>query len=305
MRVTRASVRIDAPWPLGDFRQRGGQRARAPADRDAAADRHRIGGDAADEHRAGTGRPRACRVAEDRVRRDGRAEHVRLEPLRRQIGHRHRHPAREPRQVLAPERSGVPAGGQEPPPVAPGQRIERRRRLPIDPRHQSRHALDRSRELDPAAGVGGRERIDRRRGEDAVAMEHQRASIATERGQRRIGRQEFETRAIESQRAHDIPADRSERMAERRRAVPRRELRRDRRATRDRLPIQHDHRQLLFREQRARDQAVQPRANDDDVRHATRSPSTRMAALRPFAAMMPPPGCVADPHRYSRRIGVR
>ena len=32
---------------------------------------------------------------------------------------------------------------------------------------------------------------------------------------------------------------------------------------------------------------------------------TAHAALRPGAAMMPPPGCAPEPHRYSPRTGVR
>ena len=58
------------------------------------------------------------------------------------------------------------------------------------------------------------------------------------------------------------------------------------------------------RQPRRGDEAVQSTTNDDDVGHQ-RSASTRSAALRPGAPMMPPPGCVADPHMYSRRTGVR
>ena len=37
-------------------------------------------------------------------------------------------------------------------------------------------------------------------------------------------------------------------------------------------------------------------AADDDDSHARVSASILIAALRPGAPMMPPPGCVADPH---------
>src|SRR5579862_5869513 len=64
-------------------------------------------------------------------------------------------------------------------------------------------------------------------------------------------------------------------------------------------------------------QPVVAAANDDNVaplgaflfRHVYAAPlmSLRIssAANRPFAPMMPPPGCVADPHIYKFLIGVR
>src|ERR1700738_4072562 len=65
------------------------------------------------------------------------------------------------------------------------------------------------------------------------------------------------------------------------------------------------------------DQPVVAAANDDNVaplgaflyRHGYAAPlmSFRIssAANRPFAPMIPPPGCVADPHMYRFLMGVR
>src|ERR1051326_1683030 len=65
-----------------------------------------------------------------------------------------------------------------------------------------------------------------------------------------------------------------------------------------------------FRQIKRSDQTIVSRADDDDtpsfVGHQ-RFHSLRIffAALSPGAPMMPPPGCVADPHMYRFRIGVR
>src|SRR5262249_8898018 len=51
------------------------------------------------------------------------------------------------------------------------------------------------------------------------------------------------------------------------------------------------------------DEAVAPPANNDDVDHHAFA-RMRRAAFRPGAPMMPPPGCVAEPHIHRFRIGV-
>ncbi len=86
-------------------------------------------------------------------------------------------------------------------------------------------------------------------------------------------------------------------------------------------PLEHQDLPASLREERRRDQPVVPRADDDRVvagdhqatafppeREAERPPfcafSTSRAAIRPDAPMMPPPGCVADPHSHRSFTGV-
>ena len=82
----------------------------------------------------------------------------------------------------------------------------------------------------------------------------------------------------------------------------------DRTAAHDTRRLEHDDPPARARQIRGRDQAVVAASDNDDVvaRHYDLPPfSTASAAFRPGAPMMPPPGCVADPHIQDRRIGVR
>ena len=112
--------------------------------------------------------------------------------------------------------------------------------------------------------------------------------------------------AVEAETANDLVIDGTERVRERRGAKARREFGGRRRAADRLMPLDDDDRSLAFGERGGGDQAVQAGADDGDVVGHRRPPwSTRIAALRPGAAMMPPPGCVADPQRNRRLIGVR
>ena len=102
MRATRAPRRIVAPAFSADCRERAAVSAPGPpAQRDAAADGHRVLGEPLQKHRAGAGRPRPREVAEDRARGERRLKQIGLEPLADEIGDGHRQPAREPRQSRA------------------------------------------------------------------------------------------------------------------------------------------------------------------------------------------------------------
>ena len=79
-------------------------------------------------------------------------------------------------------------------------------------------------------------------------------------------------------------------------------------------PLQHDRPQPRTTQVGGRHQAVVATANDDRVvavrghRQAAlwpRARRTSSAAIRPLAPMIPPPGCVADPHSHRSRTGVR
>src|SRR4029077_10323995 len=78
-----------------------------------------------------------------------------------------------------------------------------------------------------------------------------------------------------------------------------------------------EHEDLLtgLREMGGRDEAVVAAADQDDVELLLRHQAARRpfffslrysrAAMRPGAPMMPPPGCVAEPHIHSLSTGVR
>ena len=74
------------------------------------------------------------------------------------------------------------------------------------------------------------------------------------------------------------------------------DLARDRAAADLGAGLEHDRLQArLWRDKRRR-QAVVSGADDDDRLHVRRSARIRVAAFRPGAPMIPPPGCVAEPH---------
>src|ERR1700735_915437 len=88
---------------------------------------------------------------------------------------------------------------------------------------------------------------------------------------------------------------------------------RHRRTTNDVAAFQHQRLKSFFREVERCHQPVVPAAKNHDFalcRHGQFFPlpvSFRIsnAASRPGAPMIPPPGCVADPHMYNFLIGVR
>ena len=245
------------PALFRDLDERVGERARSAADGHAAAERMRIEAEPLQQHAAGAGRHRPDRVAEDRVRRQRRAHQIVLEPLGGQIGDGHRHPAHDAREIAPAERARAASEAQQPPPVARRDLVDRRRRRLIDVGDDApirwvsfRNSLHRTasaggtRLIEPAVSTGSRwKTID--------------CAVLTERGQRGIGRLELEAGAIEVQRAHDVAADRAERVTERRHAEARRDLGGDRRAAGDRPLIEDQDGSLAAREIRAGDEPVQ------------------------------------------------
>jgi hypothetical protein len=137
-------------------------------------------------------------------------------------------------------------------------------------------------------------------------MKYERPSTGVKRCERWLRGDELQSACtVEAERLDDVATDRSEGVAECRSAEARRKLQCGRGPANCTGRFQQNHGSLGPREDGCGDQSIQTAANNHYIRHATRSPITFMAALRPGAAMMPPPGWVADPHMYSRPIGVR
>ena len=92
------------------------------------------------------------------------------------------------------------------------------------------------------------------------------------------------------------PAERSL-VGQARTAEARMDLGGDGAAADDRLPLEDERTSSRFGQVVRCDQAVMAPADDDRVVHRyLPSERIRMAAFRPGAPMMPPPGCVAEPH---------
>src|SRR5688572_4646640 len=97
---------------------------------------------------------------------------------------------------------------------------------------------------------------------------------------------------------NDLTRQRTGRMCEERRAKPRRDLRGNGAAADRGLALEDERFETSLSQVGRTRQAVDASANYDDVvlRRTHSSFSTRMAAFRPGAPMIPPPGCVAEPH---------
>src|SRR5215468_3113247 len=115
---------------------------------------------------------------------------------------------------------------------------------------------------------------------------------------------------VQLQIFHDLRQERSRSVEKDRTLKPGMNLLGDSRAAGHFRTLEYDWCKPRLREIESCDEPVVPTANDDNafaiVRHQ-RFHSLRIfcAAFNPGAPMMPPPGCVAEPHMYRLRIGVR
>jgi hypothetical protein len=157
--ATRAFVLMVAPWDLAR-RDRPRDGARAASGREAAAHGHRVFGDPLKERRASPGRSRTSERSEQRARRDGRPNHVGLEPLVDEVTDRHRHPSREARPVAPTQRARAAPGADEPPPIAQRRVVEGRRRLAIESAQDGGDAVRGLQKLAPGARVVRRNPVD-------------------------------------------------------------------------------------------------------------------------------------------------
>src|SRR5208337_1334577 len=118
----------------------------------------------------------------------------------------------------------------------------------------------------------------------------------------RVENPELET--LESHVPRDVCAQRPQRMRQRRNPESRMEFLRDRSAAHHFAALQHHRLEPALCQIICGDQRVVTPANehyflsDGHGQFAAFFHSFRMTwlAMRPFAAMMPPPGCVAEPH---------
>ena len=105
------------------------------------------------QDRGAAGRPRPEKRAEHAAGGDRRAQRLALEPLARQIGDRHRHPAQQAIGVGLAKRAELAAGLQQLDDVAGAGVVDRRRRRR---RHRAQHRADVREAVEKAPGTARR-----------------------------------------------------------------------------------------------------------------------------------------------------
>ena len=140
--------------------------------------------------------------------------------------------------------------------------------------------MDASAEVGPSARVSRTDPTDGLHRSRHVRPQLEGAATCQWRGDPGIGTRDTQSLLIEFQLAHDLrrhPTDVERRI-------------------RLFLTLHHQHALARTREGVRRDQAIRTRADDDRV--VTHRPffKTVIAPRRPDAPMIPPPGCVPEPH---------
>ena len=244
-------------------------------------------------------RPRPRHHALDAPRRNEGRQERRLEPLLREVGDGHRAPAQQVLAVRAPEPAQRPAEAGEREQVAQlGALDVGRRQLQQAPEHR-REPPERRVELGIASRILRGEAADPGGRACRVAEEAEGAAVR-ERGEgTRLRQDPLEAVPAEPQRPCEPGPQRACRVGHCRRAEAGVELLRDGRAAQEGAPLEKHRLAAALREERRGREAVRAAAHHDDVglhRAPPTSFSTSSAASRPGAPMIPPPGCVAEPH---------
>jgi hypothetical protein len=165
-----------------------------------------------------------------------------------------------------------------------------------DRRHHAAELRARVDERRPAVGVGLAECGERRACLRHVVPQRHGAAVAVERRHPGLARHEFQAVRVEVQVAGDIRPERTHVVCRRRHAEAGREFTRDGRAAHGIPLFEQRHLPAGAGEQRGADEAVDAAADDQGGAHRFASFRIFSAAFLPGAPMMPPPGCVADPH---------
>src|SRR5581483_2745548 len=261
-------------------------------------------GSAHQQEQAAARGPRSEKGSENSASGNDGAEQLNFEPFCSEVSHGHRSPAQKAVHVFFAEIAEAAAGLEQAPhfggagTVHIGRRL--RQYLPQDPADTRQNLL----KFAEGAGVlhGKFGNLTGRLGGAVV----KKKSAAIERGCEDfgLGRDYLEAVLIEFHLAHDIGANRTGGVGKRGAAKSGMKFFGDRAATRLRAAFDKKRLESCLGEIEGRHQAIVARANDHDIawfRHYWTEPpfqSLRIssAASRPGAPMMPPPGCVAEPH---------
>ena len=140
-----------------------------------------------------------------------------------------------------------------------------------------------------------------------IAPESQGLPAPDERRRHRGGMHPLQPVRVQPQFGHDLTPEQPRVLCGHVDAAPREDFLGGRHTPHHPPPLHHQHLPPLSRKQGGRDQPIVARAHDHRVVHLHRadpafpfprpkSPITTPAASLPGAPMIPPPGCVPDPH---------
>ena len=238
---------------------------------------------------AGGSRPE--RRAEDASRRDGGAQGFRLEPFRDEIRGRHRRPSQQAVGILLPETAEPAAHHQQRPQIRVRGLLDFRGRASHDAADERPQAFERLAKIRVAPCILFGECGDAVRRVTGVAAEPQTAAVQHRGKEIGIGLDQLQAVIGQSQLRHQ-PRCRLCRVRECRDAEAWVNLVSNRGAANAVTRFEHERLRTAAGEEGGRRQPIVASSDQDDVGHLRIS----RAAFLPGAPMMPPPGCVAEPH---------
>ena len=239
--------------------------------------------------------------AEDSTRRDRCLHQAGLEPFRNQVRHRHRRPAQEPVSILLIEIAEFQSEFADIQIVLDFEMVHVRRRHrkqgPGNPADLSEARVKFAEFL----CIMRRDAFELVRGGHRILVDAERTPFKIHGQDANIRIDHHESMLIKLQLFGNAPEQRTGRMGEGRTKESGRQLLGDCRSANHRAALQHQRSKPGFSQVAGGHQTVMPSANHHDrlslARHYRfQSLKIFLAAFSPDAPIMPPPGCVADPH---------
>src|SRR5882724_11433356 len=245
-----------------------------------------ITGGAHEKNGCGTSGPGTERRAENAASGNDGADEFGLEELRDEIRDGHGAPAEEIEDAVLAERAHAPARLKEVPEVFGAGLVDRRWRDRNKLVENSREVVERVGEFDEFSGVFGGDAGNAGSGLGVVVPEKERVAIGCGSEDARTGIENFASECFELHVARNIGAERAERVRKCGGAEAGMKFLGDGATADENYTLSEGHGQLAAFDAVAAEREERP------------FHSFRMTwlAMRPLAPMMPPPGCVAEPH---------
>src|SRR5580704_4189334 len=298
-------VRAGADFRSGLFRggcERSGERAHSADWTRRTARGGRIHRGAKEQESRGAGGPWPHRSAKNSARCDDAAQEVRFEKFGCEIRDSHRAPANQAHHVAFAETANLASYFEELPEIFARRLFDDRRREAEQVIHNFGRLCQRFLKLAILRGVVLRKCLDRARGIGFTFVKKNGAAVGRGSEKLQIGINHSQAMARQLHVAYDFGHQRAPGMRKRGAAKPGMKFLSDGRTADDVAAFENQRLQSFFREVERGDEGVVPTAENYDIarsRHGYCFPlSFRIssAARRPGAPMMPPPGCVAEPH---------
>src|ERR1700751_4267207 len=271
----------------------------------------RIARRADEQHQGAPRRPRSEEGPKDPACSNRSTHQVSLEVFGNQVGNRHRPPTQQPIEILLAQLAERTSGLQHAPQIRSVGTVDVRRRQLQRVGDYATHLAQRFLEFGILRRILARELGDVSRGLLRVVVEHNRATIRIQRDHAGFGMDQLQAVLLELHVADHVRRNRSRSVRERRAAEARVKFFGNGCAAGLRAAFEHQRLESGLREIEGGDHPVLTATDNDDVallgHHAAPFASLRISSAesRPGAPMMPPPGCVADPHMYRFLMGVR